>query len=893
MVRGAISSDTRGKTDGPNSPPVIAQSRWVVSADRRTEGLVAGRTHPLTFLFTDIVGSTRLWQRHGAAMEQALVVHDRVIGEVVADGGGRVFTGGGDGFGVVFDDPTECVQAALNVQQDLASLSVGDEALRVRMGTHTGRVQERDGDYFGLTVNRAARVASAANGGQVLLTDTVQVLVDGSVETRPLGVFQLADLLEPVTLHQAGTGEFPPVRAMAPDRHNLPVRFTSIVGREALIDDVVRALGTERLVTLVGPGGIGKTTVALAAAAELATVAERGVWLVELDSLDPGTGDDVVDGAVASALGLQPIEGWHRTAAGRDQVVVLDNAEHLVEQTARVAAGLLRSGPDIRLLVTSREPLGVPGERMIGVDPLPVGDAAASLFLDRAGTATDVGAAQEIAELTDGVPLAIELVAAHAGRLPPAELVRSLRRHGLTGLTMRGVTARHASSQAVVQWSYDRLSQPEQRGFTSLAVFPQDFTLTMATAVADLAPNLMTGLVEKSLVQPSGGRHFRLLEPIKEFASARLEDDGTRPDALRRHARAVAGDVTRVAATLSPRPAARRWIGELEATRADLELAFGVAVGEREVDLVSQLCLALPGVCTDDYWSSQILDILAPVIPELEARLPATRWLLLRYAWVEDMAGRELQSAVRGRFLAGIAADHGDAELSAAAHLLEMRARVYDRTLGLAEWEELVAKVSSYPQESVWWDHVMLSWLRAEHMNALGHHAQAAEIHADLHLPDDVPARSHALIACSHARALMSLGKPDAALAVLDQAVAAGDREAEQFLRQDRVHVLIALGRENEALDLIQDLIRVDLQDHQPTTLPYCATADFFRAAGDLRTAVWFLAKLLGNSSGSASPVHDAVIAEGKCALGDEFATEWERGKRMDIFALHALVSEA
>jgi predicted ATPase len=823
-------------------------------------------------------------------MQVALEEHDELVRAVVRDHGGTVFAGGGDGFGAVFSDPTAAVSAALVAQERSVSLAVGEDSLPIRMGLHTGNAQERGGDYFGLAVNRAARVASAANGGQVLLTSSTAPLVDGGIELIELGTHRLADLLEPVTIWQAGPGSFPPIRALDPDHHNLPVRFTSVVGREALVESVAHSLAADRLVTLVGPGGIGKTTVALEVGAAIASEADRGVWLVELDELDQQT---VIDHHIASVLGLSPIEGWHRTAARRDHVLLLDNAEHLLDEVAEAVAGLLRSGPSIRFLVTSREPLGIPGETVVEVSPLDTTDEGTRLLLDRASSIE--GGPDDLARLvkmTDGLPLAIELVAAHAARVSVPDLVTSLEQYGVGSLEARGVGTRHRSSHAAVEWSLSLLSPTEQEAFNALSVFAQDFTQEGAVAVSATSPLTFRSLVEKSLVQRSAGR-YRLLEPIKEVAATRLQAMGAADEVRRRHAHYVADHIERLARRLPPRPA-EGWLDALTISLSDFGRAAVWAVDESDVTTLERLNLAMPGPYGIHLSELAVLvDVLEPFVAHLVENLPTTRWLLFRHAWCEDAAGREPEAREKALMLRDVGEEMGDDALVAAATFLFIRANgMRDATID--EFEEAISVVQAYEGKTEWWEQSTLVAMKGRHRAV---HGDLEGAEHTLREALNIPFRTefNRLITLADlAETLADAGRPAEALGLWDDISRSDDLlpDLRYQVLQGTAHAHVALHQPERARSLIEQMVDEDLKERQPTSAAFCAVADYHREIGDHRAAVWFLAKMLGDRPPHAS-VHHRIIEQARTKLGDDFDVEWRRGANMDIFALYGLIKES
>ena len=528
-------------------------------------------TIPVTFLFTDIEGSTRLWEQHPDAMRAALARHDALVRQSVAGRHGRVFKTVGDAFCAAFASALDALVAAMAIQAGLHSWPPGDmPPLRVRMALHTGPAEERDDDYFGPTLNRVARLLAVGHGGQTLLSSAVQ---GGVANDLPPGVMlhdlkshRLKDLSQPEHVWQAGQeglpGDFPPLRSLG--ANNLPVQVTSFVGREADLTDVKGLLDSYRLLTLAGPGGAGKTRLALQAAAEAAP--DDGVWMVDLAPLaDP----ERVTQAVATVLGVreEPGRPLTRTLAEslRDKhlLLILDNCEHLVGAVAALAQSLLQSCPKVRLLATSRERLGIPGERVYAVPILTLpdlgrpqtalgmgGSDAARLFLDRAalhpGFSLTDDSAPVLARLChrlDGIPLAIELAAARTRSLTVEQINDRLdqRFRLLTGGS-RTALPRQQTLQGLMDWSYELLTAPEKTLLCRLSVFAGGWTLPAAeTACAGEeiedweVLDLLTGLVDKSLVVFDTER-YRLLETVRLYARERLEERPGANAARERHA---------------------------------------------------------------------------------------------------------------------------------------------------------------------------------------------------------------------------------------------------------------------------------------------------------------------------------------------------------------------
>jgi predicted ATPase/class 3 adenylate cyclase len=546
-----------------------------------------------TFLFTDLESSTELWERAPARMAQALATHDTLVHAVVEEFGGEVFSASGDGFAATFASAPAALAAAVAIQTRLKPATVGDIELRMRIGLHTGPAQPRSGNYFGRAVNRAARIMSAGNGGQIVLSSVTAALVSGdpAYHLVPLGSHPLPGLVEPVELIGVGTAEVPwidrPVRVGASKpagggrgAHTVDDRgvtsslrgtagtpLTSFIGRDAELREITRLVGEHRLVTLVGAGGCGKTRLALIAARALSSTVAGGAVFVDLAPVTDGAS---VPAAVAAALDLSV--GDHRAVddvcgqlAGAALLIVLDNCEHVVDAVAGLAEPLLARAPGVRVLATSREPLRVPAEVVWPVPPLRVpalvdwpavvpDSEAVRLFLDRA-VAVDPGldeavspeqldAIVRICRRLDGLPLAIELAAALVSWLPVDEIADRLD-HRLELLTAgaRGVP-RHRTLAAAIQWSLDLLTGDERDLFSALGVFVGPFPLGAAEAVLDDLSGhtaaLVAELVTKSMVTVVRAEHgrtsFRLLESLRAVA---VEQLGRRPDEgvlRRRHA---------------------------------------------------------------------------------------------------------------------------------------------------------------------------------------------------------------------------------------------------------------------------------------------------------------------------------------------------------------------
>jgi predicted ATPase/class 3 adenylate cyclase len=520
----------------------------------------------VTFLFTDIEGSTRLWDEEPDAAATAIADHDRILRASIERHGGYLFSTSGDGVVAAFARAADALEAAVEIQRAV----LAERLPAVRMAVHTGEAEERDGNYFGAALNRAARMMSLAHGGQILASASVEAIAD-RFEFSDRGIHKLRDLARPEQVYQVQADglptSFPPLRSVDEVPTNLRPQFTSFVGRTTEVEEVSNLVRAHRLVTLTGVGGVGKTRLATEVAELLLTEFPDGVWLCELA---PVSDDDSVAQVVASTIGASPRPGRSITESvverlhARTALVVLDNCEHLLRPAAELAELLAQEAPEVRVLATSREGLAVAGEHLVALRSLPT-DAAEGLFADRA-SAVDQGfvlhdeatAVNEICRRLDGIPLAIELAAARAVAMSPADIAAHLdqRFQLLTG-GRRTAVERHQTLLAAVQWSYDLLEPTERAVFERLGVFAGSFDAKTACEVAagdDLAEwdvlDALTGLVAKSLVvaeRRRGALRYELLETLRQFAVNRLGETDLVDRWRQRHARAFAARTEAIA----------------------------------------------------------------------------------------------------------------------------------------------------------------------------------------------------------------------------------------------------------------------------------------------------------------------------------------------------------
>lgn len=531
----------------------------------------------VTFVFTDIEGSTKLLRRWGAQYAELLERHRALLRTAWQDHGGVEVATDGDAFFVAFEDAGAAIGACATAQRLLGSNTWPDEGeVRVRVGIHAGLAWPRGDNYVALAVHQAARVVSAAHGGQVIATQEVaersgvpvgEVAVGASgseatvqVELRVLGRFRVRDFVEPVLLYQvAGPGLrpiFPPLRVLPADRHNLVVPQNELLGRESDLGSLEGLVGATRLVTLVGPGGVGKTRLATEFGLRHAIEWDDGIWMVDLTGVGEG---ELIPKAVADAIGAkvdgddQPWDAVLERLRGRRLLLIVDNCEHLRVDVAERVHALLGACPEVCVLATSREPLGLRDERVVRPEPLDVDVAGVTMFLQRAGLgdADDLDSAtrsvlHELCRVLDGLPLAIELAASRCDVMSPAEILSQLQtRRDLLRSPDPTLPARQRSMEGTIEWSHHLLTEHEQAAFRRLGVFVDGFDLDAASvAVAvntvnsgtfddELAaydvPELVWSLVSKSLVTTelaSGSTRYRMLESIRHAARRHLDRSG-------------------------------------------------------------------------------------------------------------------------------------------------------------------------------------------------------------------------------------------------------------------------------------------------------------------------------------------------------------------------------
>ncbi|MEA1902873.1 MAG: BTAD domain-containing putative transcriptional regulator [Actinomycetota bacterium] len=538
----------------------------------RTEsiGATSRPTGTVTFGFTDIEGASRWWTESRVAMSKAMTHHNELVQASVNRHSGHVFSRGGDTFGVAFHTASSAAEWATQLQQEMESEAWPDGVrLRLRIAIHTGEAEEHEGGYFGPAVNVAASLSAAGHGGQTLVSAATANVLEG-IALRDLGSYRLEDVVTEQGVFQLGGDEYPPLRIEDRFRGNLPRRLGRLIGRGDELETIAGALTTYPVVTLVGPGGIGKTRLALAAAGRVESGGDA--WLIELADI---ASPDHVPHAVADTLGVRERPGQTLTRSivetlqSREALLVLDNCEHLIEAAAELTQSIVQGCEHLRVLATSRERLGLTNERIVTVPPLDPTGSAVELFEERATAVSPIfdapgnrTAVEEICRRLDGIPLAIELAAAATTTLSPTDLVERLEhRLRLLDGTRRTGADRHRTLRSAIQWSYDLLTPSEQTLFQRLSIFTGPFDLNAAETVsADTSvdpidiDNMLSRLVEQSMLGVESGpfgRRFRLLDPIREFGEEHLTESGQSDLVAEHHAIWCLSEVTGVHRLLS------------------------------------------------------------------------------------------------------------------------------------------------------------------------------------------------------------------------------------------------------------------------------------------------------------------------------------------------------
>ena len=634
----------------------------------------------LTFMLTDLVGSTRAWESAPAAMREAMARHDRILDRCLQQHHGTDVPSGraGDSILAVFPRAVDAAACALSLQRDFAAERwPADVNLEIRVALHSGEAELRQDQYHGQVLNRCARLLATCHGGQVLLTSaSEQLLVDelpAGAQLRDLGVHRLKDLTRTEHVFELVDAkhprQFPPIRSQEPAT-SLPIQLTAFIGRGGELRELRELHGRSRSLTLTGPGGSGKTRLALELASELVPEHADGVWFIELG---PVSGPHLVPQAVADGLHLkeQASRRLAETLADhlreRRSLLVLDNCEHVVDTVAELAVELLKECKGLKVLATSREPLRLPGEVTWRVPPLGR-DEAVRLFADRAAAQQaqfrisdeNIDLIVRICECVDRIPLAIELAAARVPVMPIEEILGRLEKSfGLLTGGSRTTASRQQTLRATLDWSYGLLSDPEKMLFRRLSIFAGRFTLDAAEAVCgddplkpDAVLDLLGRLVEKSMVSLDGSR-YRCLETIRSYGRQQLEA----ADELGPMQTRLGTYLVGVAESRKPSHLAE-WLDRLEAVYDDVGATLAWSQ-ETDPELGMRLAVAL-----DVFWQlrghasvpRQFAEgILARTSPDFRRR-PAALYLAGAFAYLQGdfpAARRRIDEAVAAARIAG------------------------------------------------------------------------------------------------------------------------------------------------------------------------------------------------------------------------------------------------
>ena len=780
----------------------------------------------VTFLFTDLEASTRLWEEHPDAMQPASARHDELLRDAVAGHAGHVVKTTGDGIHAVFATAHDALDAAVAMQLGLGEERIGEMVrLRVRIGVHTCEAQHRDGDYFGSEVNRAARLMSIAHGGQVVVSaSTRSLLRDTSVELVDLGEHRLRDLTMAERVFEVRApglpAGFPPLQSLDAFPGNLPRQLTSFVGREHELAAIAKALEESRLVTVTGTGGVGKTRLAVQVAAQTLPEFGDGAWWCELAAASDG---ETMAQVVAAELGVSQRAGMSIAASvseylrPKELLLVLDNCEQLLGPVSAFAEQVLRECPGVRILATSREGLGVEGERVWPLRSLPLPDAtgaeiaandAVRLFVERAEAArasfgldaANVGAVGEICRRLDGIPLAIELAAARVVSMSPLEISGLLdeRFRLLTG-GRRSAVERHQTLRATVDWSYSLLGERERAVFDRLGVFAGTFDARAAQTVVvgdgveawDVL-DALAELVAKSMVvaddTADGTTRYQMLETLRQYARERIDEHDATDRWRRRHCEYFAAWAEEAGPGLEG-PDELAWRGREAAELDNLRAAVTWALDRADSDDV-ELALRIVGALAYEAMMHTAMGVGAwaePALPHVVHATPQLRYAVIaaaacdqfnlgNYEYAQELAARAIGDGVpEGAAAPGLA--HltlafsvnllGDVPRSIAMHV--DAARMLDRDVPASPWaaftHAMVAITASLWDDPVARDEAEVALRQAReipHPTALA----AALWASGMVLADDDPGAALAALDES-----IALGRAGASLGMLSQAL--------------------------------------------------------------------------------------------------------------------------
>jgi predicted ATPase/class 3 adenylate cyclase len=852
-------------------------------------------------VFSDIEGSTLRWDRDRAAMQDAVRRHDAIVRAAVAAHGGHVFKTVGDAFCAVFPVAAGAVAAALDAQRALGAEDFSAvDGLPVRMAIHTGNADERDGDYFGPALNRVSRLLAVGHGGQVLVsgvsTDLVQGQMPPTATLHDLGAHRLKDLARPEQVYQLLApdlrAEFPTLRSLDALPNNLPQQLTSFVGRDAEVADVAALLRKHRVVTLIGAGGVGKTRVSLQVGANLLDAYPDGVWFVELAPLrDEALVPETIAKAVDATLrpNVEPLEALVAALKQKRLLLILDNCEHLVAAVASAAAAIVRGCPNVTILASSRQGLGVTGEGTYRMPSLaipalnePAADRATDalafgairLFVTRAEAADARFAfADDIAPIVadicrrlDGIPLAIELAAARVNVLKPHELRSRLdQRFRVLTSGSRDVLPRQQTLRALIDWSHDLLTEPERRLFRRVGIFVDGFTLAGAAAVAGDAAHdefetfdVLASLVDKSLVVAEldgDATRYRLLESTRAYALEMLGAAGERATAAEERFTYVHDLFVRAGTSYeqSPREATvLALVHEVEEMRACLEWAL-----EHDVVRGAELLVATP--------------------------------LFLELGLYREGAERA------ERFSAALALRHTASEIYPRTLIYEVqmaRARG-DTVKAMRLAEDAVAIARSRGDASLLTEGLLaLARMRAQRRNFEEAREAATEATRTV---DAFTPRQEIEYLFAIGTILFQSGERVAAGAIMDDAIARfkvlGNERSIVWMMQNVAENAHAMGDTSHALAIIRELLGRSLVNRTTFAHAKMNYAGYLLATDDVDEALRVAREALGYYRVADGASVSVGIGIEHIALGCALQGEFERAARLEGFANRFMVA--
>lgn len=796
----------------------------------------------VTLLFTDVEGSTRLLHELGDGYAETLAEHRRTLREAFARHHGTEVDTQGDAFFFVFASADDALAAA---GEGCELLEPGP--VHVRIGVHTGSPQLTSEGYVGADVHLAARIGAVGHGGQVVLSSVTHRELSGGHELHDLGEHRLKDFDDPVPLYQLGARRFPPLKTIA--NTNLPRPASSFVGRaDDAASVVARIRGGARLLTLTGPGGSGKTRLAIEAATELVPEFKAGVFWVELAPIDD---PELVLEEIGRTLGAR--DDLARDIGERELLLVIDNFEQVVEG-GPVVAELVSKCPNLHVLVTSRELLRLREEVEYPVDPLPAADAAL-LFAERSRLPVDETVTELCAAL-DNLPLAVELAAARTDVLSPKQILERLERRLDLFRGSRDSDARQQTLRAAIQWSYELLDEDEQRLFARLAVFVGGCTLDAAEEVANAELDVLEGLVQKSLVRHSGER-FWMLETIRGYALERLDELGEADALRRRHAEWFVALAEEAEPHLDGADQAE-WLGRLEEDIANIREAAA------QPELTGRFLVALRFLWAKRGYVAEGRRLVEDVLPRLSDDDPAKRMALVTGSLLAVMQGDFEASIAHGERAIELGEAAGDVRpwLEVASALGRSLLTVGEEERGLALFRDAAERGPGIGRPGI----------AAIALLNLGY---AALLHRELEAADDYLRRS------------------------VDLAVSCGERHAQARSLAARSSVALEGEHLDDARDFAKQSLAVAVPMHDRDNACWAlelagsalASSDPERAAHLLGAAEELRTMLGGNLTGLELAQHERALSSLSASLeSDAMSAAWQEGRTLSLEDAAALV---